>query len=82
MVIFGGDLGPREYRNDAGLASSVSSAIAIDSVCAGHVIIVTTLPGCIVLEGTVPCHVAMRAKEIARDVVGAGFLLDRMYWKE
>lgn len=82
MTFFHWGLQPEDQLPNPGLATAITSVIAVDETCAGCSISVTSAPGYIILEGIVPTKVALRAKEIAREVAGNRQVLDRMFWKD
>ncbi|WP_115422582.1 BON domain-containing protein [Ensifer sp. M14] len=82
MDLFGTGFGLKSVSADTSLIAAISAAIAMDDVCAGQMIEVSSTPGCIILEGSVPSLAAIRAKEIARNVAGGALVLDRMLWRD
>ena len=69
----------RDARFGGSIAASVRSALEYDELCSQYLLVVTVEPAGIVIEGTVPPIVAVRAQRVAREVTG-GRVLDRMIW--
>lgn len=65
----------------AGLSASLRAAISADPLCCNARLSISFLPEAVVLEGEATAEAAIRAKEIAEEIVRPGAVFDRIVWK-